>query len=139
MSKCKICEKDFGQQKSLKNHIAYVHEKSLRFCVECDEMFDSNWQLKNHISIVHCSRCGSLFSVIDTVHICVHDGKKVYKCRIVYNMCDYVSDRLLFKWEMKKHISADHIKEELFECFECDALFISKENLNQHISAFHGD
>ena len=98
---------------------------------------------KSNSKCPKCSKCGSHFSFINTVHICVHDGKKVYKCRIVYDMCDYVSDTM---WEMKSHISANHggkkyvFKEyhkKRYDCAFCGKLFEQNDSLKKQYVAVH--
>lgn len=89
-----------------------------------------------------CSKCGSHFTFIDTVHICVHDGKMVHKCRIVYDMCNYVSDTM---WEMKRHLSAEHggkkyvFKEyhkKRYECSFCGKVFEQNDSLKNNMLLF---
>ena len=158
---CSICEKFFYTNGCLKQHNAAAHEEiKSNKCSKCDGIFSSKRQrlktnetacrcvqpkkaYKSNSKCPKCSKCGSHFSFINTVHICVHDGKKVYKCRIVYDMCDYVSDTM---WEMKSHISANHggkkyvFKEyhkKRYECAFCGKLFEQNDSLKKQYVAVH--
>ena len=152
---CSICEKFFYTNGCLKQHNAAAHEEiKSNKCSKCDGIFSSKRQrlktnetacrcvqpkkaYKSNSKCPKCSKCGSHFSFINTVHICVHDGKKFYKCRIVYDMCDYVSDTM---WEMKSHISANHggkkyvFKEyhkKRYECAFCGKVFEQNNSLKK--------
>ena len=68
---------------------------------------------------------------INTVHICVHERKKVYKCRICDN---YASDT---KWKMKKHIRTDHTGKKIYRCSICGKYFLKKGLLKKHNADVH--
>ena len=53
--KCGICEKCFGQQNSLKRHIATVHDKKkgLFECDYCGETFSRKPEQEVHLKEIH--------------------------------------------------------------------------------------
>ena len=137
---CSICEKGFCLEDSLKQHTADVHEekeakmskekKSKKKKKHCKVIganhVDVNADKKDHKKAHKCSKClrsGSYFDYMDTVDICVHEGKTVYKCR----NCGKVSNN---KTQMINH--ANHEAKKMYQCSICGKSFGQKGVFKQH-------
>jgi uncharacterized C2H2 Zn-finger protein len=113
--KCHYCDKVFGQNAHLKDHINAIHKKIKRFgCDLCD--YSSNWRnnLETHSKFVHCG------------------GNKDFKC---YE-CDATFGR---KTHLQRHINAIHKKINRFSCDMCDYSAHHKKDVNRHSKAVHDD
>ena len=61
---CYICQKSFSAKRSLKTHIATIHEGKKPFkCKICNTQFKTKSNMKGHITIIHL-------------------GKKLFQCEI---------------------------------------------------------
>src|SRR5436190_17046003 len=117
--RCKYCERRFGQQCRLKEHIKCYHEGNVYICHDCKEdgivkTFNRKDSLVLHITKVHggvvervsCDDCGKTF------------GRK---------------DNLIV------HIRNKHGVVERVTCDQCGETFGIKTNLIKHIREKHGD
>ena len=105
--KCEFCTKIFSEKKSLRRHIATIHEGKMPFnCKYCNKNFIQNVQLDNHIALVH-------------------EGKEPFKCKICEGNL------------MSTHISTIHEGKMAFKCKFCNKKFFRKNNLIQRIIEIH--
>ena len=52
--KCSLCNKTYGQNKDLKNHVEGVHLKTRSFqCEVCEETFNFKASLRKHVIRTH--------------------------------------------------------------------------------------
>jgi len=106
---CKFCGYSAHAEKTLKDHIAAVHEKRKDvLCNECGEAFDIPLQLKKHIDKVHssmmyiCPQCNKEFNVRNDLykHLQVHLPIKPHKC----SLCDHRATKAYgVKVHLKSH------------------------------------
>ena len=112
--KCNICEKEFGQERSLKLHIKTQHEqlgKRNVTCPSCDYATNHEHYLKRHIKDVHLN------------------GKK-FTC----DQCSHISRN---SGSMQKHILRHHKKDRSFICMPCGKAFGIRSDLMQHENKVH--
>ena len=134
---CKICDTSFKCRKSLKRHMALVHEGKKPFqCNTCDFSFLSRQDLDVHTKLVHtpCGICGKVFKVKQSLkrHIeTFHEGKKPFKC----NLCEFSSAT---NYGLDCHEKSIHVREKPFKCDTCEAFFGLECNLKRHIISAHG-
>ena len=97
---CETCNKSFGCNRNLQNHIKCVHLKLKPFkCDVCNQSFGENGHLQTHIRTVHmkeknfkCETCNTSFgknSNLQTHIKTVHMKLKPFTCQI----CDYSCSR----------------------------------------------
>ena len=135
---CKICDTSFKVKKSLKRHIALVHEGKKPFqCNTCKFSFLSKQDLEVHTELVHapCGICGKVFQFKQNLkrHIeTVHEGKKPFKC----NLCEFSSAS---SYGLDCHEKSIHLLEKPFKCDTCEACFGLESNLKRHIISAHGE
>ena len=133
---CKICDTSFKVKKSLKRHIALIHEGKKPFqCNTCDFSFLSKQDLDVHIELVHkpCWICSKVFKFKQNLkrHFeTVHEGKKPFKC----NLCEFSSAS---NYGLDCHEKSIHLREKPFKCDTCEACFGLENNLKRHIISAH--
>ncbi|XP_055295232.1 zinc finger protein OZF-like [Sitodiplosis mosellana] len=106
---CEICSKEFIRQLDLNRHLSTIH--SAQFPFECSKCFGgyATEGMKN----AHEESC----------------GRRQYRCHLCEEYCRS-------KHVLKIHIRKDHTGERI-QCEVCDARFISKSHVNQHMRTVH--
>ncbi|CAB0044964.1 unnamed protein product [Trichogramma brassicae] len=138
---CKICQKTYKGEVSLKRHINKTH-KSIRphECKICQKSFARKSNLNVHIDMVHdrskpfeCEICHKAFSSKGYVHIhidTIHNGSKPHECEICQKSFGS-------KGNLNKHKNLVHDRSKPFECEICRKSFGQKSDLDKHISSVH--
>ena len=90
--KCEICDKEYKNNKGLKNHFNIIHNLEKEYCCNiCQKIFNVQGELTVHLKSIHankdhkCNSCGKSFlgSGILKTHInSVHNGQKDHKCNL---------------------------------------------------------
>ena len=120
-------------------HIDTAHEGKRPYkCDLCDSAFNTKDELEKHQTKVHegkkpfqCSICSTCFmtkSILINHIITIHEKLIKYKC----NICD--SDYKT-KDELEKHCTIIHNGS--FQCYICNASFVSLFNLKNHLKNIH--
>ena len=135
--RCDQCDKVYGKQTHLQQHIEAKHIGVMYSCEKCE--YQSVWKstLKTHIEAIHegvryvCDQCDYQASQHESLkkHIkSKHDGVK-YPC----DQCDYQATT---QESLKMHTTSKHIGIK-FACDQCDQQFTQKGNLRRHIQSKH--
>ena len=107
--KCKICEENFENLKSLKKH-QNIHksQKGDFKCADCEKEFDEEWKINAHIKThknFKCDKCEKTFKYQDikTKHMQISHGNSKFYCHFFNNKktCPY-SDKCVFLHEDSK-------------------------------------
>lgn len=136
---CKICYRVFGEEKSLKKHVAQSCKSKTNFCTMCDAKFTSKIDLANHERVhtgekpFQCEDCDKAFRTKlqwKTHHSFVHKGIN-FPCP----QCDkvFMNSNLL-----KQHVGAKHDQIKNHACLHCGAHFAWKSVLSTHLKLKHG-
>ena len=139
--KCDICNSVFKHKRTLKSHIASIHERRKPFqCNTCHSSFQDNCSLKRHIASVHdkikpfqCNICDSSFAEKNKLerHIAsVHERRKSFQCKTC-------NTSFAEKSKLKYHIESAHEKRKPFPCNTCHSSFRDYFTLEKHIASVH--
>ena len=115
---CSICDAKFGCKRSLKNHVANVHEKRRdHLCHLCTKSFFVRAYLREHIESEH------------------EDRQMVSKCKI----CDQelVTENSLIAHLMEAHTKVREAVKEKFECASCGFSAEFEVSLKNHLKYTH--
>ncbi|XP_018788619.1 PREDICTED: zinc finger protein 431 isoform X2 [Bactrocera latifrons] len=140
---CTNCEKVLNCKRNLEIHMRVVHETETRyFCTQCNKGFYHRSQRDLHEESVHpdsiykCGQCNfkTKYAKSLEIHIAKHLQKLEFKCP----HCDKSFGR---KNTLTLHIKR-HKNDKPFRCFDtivdgCDAAFITRPLLNNHIKSKH--
>src|SRR5436190_3663702 len=110
---CKYCERRFGQQCRLDEHMKCYHEDNVYICHDC----------KEDGIVKTFTRKDSL-----VVHITKAHGGAVDKL-----ICDQCKQTFGKKSNLIRHIREKHGDVERMTCDQCDQTFVRKANLVVHI------
>ena len=159
---CKLCDKTFYDERSLKNHTILEHF----LCHTCNRKgFKTKEDLQNHLRIVHnfqnfqeepktivCELCNKSF--VDENYLKIHTIGVHFLCRICntafktkenldeHNIekhseksykCNLCSETFIGSGKLIRHKLTVHEKVAVFECYHCEKLFKDEENLNNHM------
>lgn len=143
---CPICPKILASKSGLYRHI-HDHNKKIK-CKFCEKLFGIQSRLKDHIREYHenprsyvCNICDKKFSRAEhlKVHIKTHDPNRQrgIKC----SQCDYATDRnsslkIHLNFHSKKNAQIAAIKNP-HQCSQCPSVFGRKDLLRYHIRAVH--
>ncbi|XP_037031596.1 transcription factor grauzone-like [Bradysia coprophila] len=105
---CHVCEKRFGKQHILNEHVRRVHppDDQSFACDICQKEYKTKKLLHNHIQTVHNRK--------DTKHI-----------------CDICARVMSSKHSLKEHVKT-HTDGERFKCDECGSMLKSQSSLIKH-------
>ncbi|CAG9767791.1 unnamed protein product [Ceutorhynchus assimilis] len=130
------CGSIFINKYNLQKHILRIHQQQKYKCLLCDEVFQRKSQLNAHKVEIHnveapykCSECDKSFVQLHLYH--KHKkAHKTYKCDC---------EKSFPRWtEYLKHKNCEcTLKQSEHECSICNKLFISRENLTQHVLKIH--
>ena len=135
--KCSECDHSSMNSSNHKYHMTSKHN----FCVKCDIKFEDREKLQAHMKRTHdsneihttklykCELCGRKVSCKKTLQVhmlSLHSNKDLKKsCKD----CSFVTENLNLAW---KHYFDKHCK-----CFECNEIFSTKDNLEDHVNKDH--
>ena len=125
---CISCEKTFSRKHDLTRHIARVHDKKFSFsCTFCLKMFaiekdwkkHEKWECKQSVTPKkgHATprvKFGQVKSE-EQRHLCIVCNKSYSK-----------------RYDLKRHMDRDHIKELSFSCRYCTQLFAVQHDMKRH-------
>ena len=144
--RCEFCDKVFGNQNTLKNHIRNIHEEvknnSSNQCSFCEKDFATHRTLLRHISSLHekkkphaCPQCKATFAAKNNLK------------KHVFNVHEKVrpEPKLMSQSEVLKYLeaksgpakSSKKSKTNKFQCEICDKVFPLKTTLENHIQKIH--
>ena len=137
MFSCEVCGKEFGNKKSLRNHINNTHDKKdLSSCETCGKLVKISG-MKTHVAIHHlpdkkipCHICGKkLRSELQLKGHLKHHSKEKEFCII----CNKKVDKL------KRHMICVHTRDEdkNYQCEDCGKGFQYEHNLKHHRMNMH--
>ena len=142
--KCDKCDFAYDAKEKLKVHLRTKHvikEIVHKYCGECEKSFKKNFDLELHKLLhkeptVECLECGKLFSNkynLRSHHATVHEERKEMVS------CD-VCQLLLKKKCLKGHIRRMHSgKSKNFNCTSCSKKFLTKKELEFHLTTHVGE
>ena len=121
---CETCEKVFKNKKSLKNHVAVKHDKTLKLkCDPCDREFAFKSTLKKHMKKYH--------EVQDKSDIENLENEQEFKCE----PCNKIFKQ---KYGLQRHFAYFHSNEKPFKCLVCDGVSYALEyDLKLHFKIRH--
>ena len=166
VSKCKVCNKEYRHEASLKRHTNKVHtDASETFpCDMCDLKCTRKDNLYVHKRKVHnayhlnldairnsqitrlsCEMCSQNFESIKQFE--AHIALKV--CQDKFNMfdldekekyqCDLCTRSYAHKKNLLAHMNWKHRNSEIFKCEICDVTYLHKRSLERHSKRLHGN
>jgi len=140
--KCDQCDKNFGSQKHLDQHISEVHLKLKPFeCDFCGESFARQETLDKHIAsqhtedlkLVECSECGETFK--NPKELETH----IKKFHIVTDhQCPHCKMYLASTGSLHHHINKC-LNIRNFKCLKCGEAFLRQHHLDAHMEHKHSD
>jgi uncharacterized C2H2 Zn-finger protein len=149
--RCHFCDKVFGNQNTLKNHIKSTHEEvknnSSNQCSFCEKDFATHRTLLRHISSVHekkkphaCPQCKAIFAEKNNMkqHIFNVHEKERPEPRLMSQseVLKYLEAKSSRK-KLKPNGSSKKSKMKKFQCEVCDKVFPLKTTLENHIQKIH--
>uniref|UniRef100_W8BG71 Transcription factor IIIA n=1 Tax=Ceratitis capitata TaxID=7213 RepID=W8BG71_CERCA len=137
---CSYCSEKFTQKLKMRRHEIQKHTGKYPYtCEKCSRGFYQQWQHDSHVptcKLYICLDCDSKFDKwTNYIKHCKEKqhGRKYYQCE----HCERVYAK---PSELKKHIAAKHMDEELkmvFKCEICERSYTYERNLKQHINVAH--
>ena len=132
--RCDQCNRDFKNERNLKQHMRGHDKNTFTKCPLCDKMFSQKGNLGIHFSTVHhkikdfaCHICPVKFATKRNLeqHIRTHTGDKPFKCQ--YCPKQFTQGGSLARHEMT------HSGQKPFMCHLCPKGFVQKVHLNGHL------
>lgn len=109
---CSVCNKRFGLEKDLRQHMKNHTDVNCVQCEECGKTLRSKFALQLHINSIH----RGIKNTYKKEYVCDHCGKLCAN-KTVYN----------------DHINKDHLNIKRFGCPLCPMSFFTKYNLRHHL------
>ena len=136
---CEFCAKTFRSKRTLKSHLAIVHdsgEKTVLHCKYCSRKCISESQMKKHVLAMHlglkvsCPLCPKEFSHKDSMmkHQALVHGQGGRE--VLY--CDKCPTKFVTKAKLKEHINSKHLGLK-HSCQSCGKEYSRKHKLVKHI------
>ncbi|ODM87422.1 putative zinc finger protein [Orchesella cincta] len=137
---CKVCQKSFKTNQSMKLHqLVHTREKAHK-CSECSVAFGRKYDLQHHIRTVHrnirpfpCPLCDKSFALKANLktQINIHSNEKPYKC-------DQCGMRFSQPSNMKKHLKRHDFKNSRnYWCSKCSTDFPQMLTFERHYLKEH--
>lgn len=110
---CPICKNWYSNEKAVREHIRYLHERTEKIrCTICDEELSSKQSLRSHTKMKHqekmhvCTFCNKALPTAIRLkeHEAMHTGVSLYTCK-------YCPKEFNMKSNMYKHLKAMHPNE----------------------------
>ncbi|XP_063705296.1 gastrula zinc finger protein XlCGF26.1-like [Culicoides brevitarsis] len=110
---CPICKNWYSNEKAVREHIRYLHERTEKIrCTICGEELSSKQSLRSHTKLKHqekmhrCSYCDKALPTQIRLkeHEAMHTGVSLYTCK-------YCTKEFNMKSNMYKHLKAMHPNE----------------------------
>lgn len=144
---CEQCGKVFLNDKHLKNHVLYSHEKKYRYknpskkfkCQHCEKIFAHRRNFQEHVQAVHeqntpheCQECHRKFAFASSLST----HKRLTHTKV---KCDICQSTLYSAFFLKKHKAQVHgvTPEGAFHCDHCTLIFMNEGSLKNHVLKKH--
>ena len=142
---CRTCGKLYTCKRSLKYHVASVHDKLKFKCKQCEKYYTRQPSLKYHVESFHlklktklCQICPSSFyhkRQLLVHKIMIHGEEGKHQCQHCYQTFPF--NGILNSHVLSKHGRSKMGSLKLSLCQSCDKSFISKQSLQRHVSSTH--
>ncbi len=141
-NQCGTCGKSFADAGKLSRHVKEQHSGPVvkHQCPSCDKSYKRPESLRNHIRGAHekssgmwCEECQKNFLTLQSYQIHmehVHENRHKFQCGVCEKKFKYESTMLI-------HQSRHTMNR--FPCQICSKCFVTKKNLDKHMSHVHDD
>ena len=153
---CQVCQKSYASNIALNYHIMICHQsqKETFSCEICQTNFTSESTLQRHQTrhkdsgtMLNCDECDERFSRQDNLtrhkkeihhvaNVNHHYSNNMSSNNAIHSVRPYQCQECSKKFK-RKELGQIHVKKCHPICQECDKIFNSRKNLNQHINENH--
>ncbi|XP_048002848.1 zinc finger protein 239-like [Leguminivora glycinivorella] len=143
---CGQCGKQFVNNSGLKVHMYAVHKASNRMysCDSCSKTYRQRSGLLSHMESVHgthggayCAPCRTHFRTENNLKHHLNTHSKHTSENDKKFVCSECDARFILKGQLREHIDWVHLKNTKHKCDECDKAFKSGTKLRRHINYVH--
>ena len=139
--KCKLCEKLYTSDSSLKKHIADYHVNKPLKCETCGKVFHRKFEWKQHVSLhgdndYKCDFCEKSFIKNQFLEHHVYTTHKAHKEEQPSYVCGTCSKRYKSYSSLKIHVQKVH-EGKKDQCKVCGISYSDKSRLTRHVQRVH--
>ncbi|XP_067641542.1 transcription factor IIIA [Eurosta solidaginis] len=137
---CTSCEEKFTQKLKLRRHEIQRHTGDYPYtCDKCSRGFYQQWQHDRHVrscKVYICAVCTLQFDKWTNYQKHCKEQQHLRK----YYQCEHCERVYSKPSDLKKHIAAKHMTEEMqmvYKCAVCERCYAYERNLKQHMRVAH--
>ncbi|KAM3955991.1 zinc finger Y-chromosomal protein 1-like [Aphomia sociella] len=142
---CTMCDSTFVNGTGLRVHMYTVHKQSNRVysCETCNKVYNAKSGLVAHMASTHTNNtayCASCRRYFRTEHNLAHhlrtNSKHITEKDKRFT-CAECNAKFVTKTSLKQHVDFVHLKNSKYECDKCLKVFKNNSGLKKHVSYVH--